>query len=113
MGLLQAAGDRARFYPSEPRWRALACLKILSSPGERQNGWPLAEQPNDRMVPFFDEQGIRLQRVLTDRGAEYCGKPENHTCQLYLAVEDLYRCHDQGQPSPDQRHLRTVPQDPA
>lgn len=89
MGLLQAAGYRARFYPSEPRWRALACLKELSSPVRRKNGWPLAEQPNDRVVPFFDEQGIRLQRILTNRGAEYCGKPENHAYQLYLAVEDI------------------------
>ena len=48
---------------------------------------------NDRVLPFFDEQGIRLQRVLTDRGTEYSadklGKPENHACHLYLAVEDI------------------------
>jgi len=48
---------------------------------------------NDRVVPFFDEQDIRLQRVLTDRGTEYCAdkleKPENHAYQLYLAVEDI------------------------
>ena len=48
-----------------------------------------ADLLNDRVVPFFDEQGIRLQRVLTDRGTEYCGKPENHAYQLYLAVEDI------------------------
>ena len=49
-----------------------------------------ADLLNDRVVPLFDEQGIRLQRILTDRGAEYSadklGKPENHACQLYLAV---------------------------
>ena len=52
-----------------------------------------ADLLNDRVVPFFDEQGIRLQRVLTDRGTEYCadrlGNPENHACQLYLVVEDI------------------------
>ena len=48
-----------------------------------------ADLLNDRVVPFFDEQGIRLQRILTDRGTEYCGKPENHAYQLYLAVEDI------------------------
>ena len=41
----------------------------------------------------FCEQGIRLQRILTDRGAEYSadrlGKPEHHAYQLYLAVEDI------------------------
>jgi transposase InsO family protein len=48
-----------------------------------------ADMLNDRVVPFFEEQGIKLQRILTDRGTEYCGKPENHAYQLYLAVEDI------------------------
>ena len=48
-----------------------------------------ADLLNDRVVPFFDGQGIKLQRILTDRGTEYCGKPENHAYQLYLAVEDI------------------------
>lgn len=48
-----------------------------------------ADLLNDRVVPFFEEQGIRLQRILTDRGTEYCGKPENHAYQLYLAIEDI------------------------
>ena len=48
-----------------------------------------ADLLNDRVVPFFDEQDIPLLRVLTDRGTEYCGKPENHAYQLYLAVEDI------------------------
>ena len=37
-----------------------------------------ADLLNDWVVPFFDEQGIKLQRILTDRGTEYCGKPEHH-----------------------------------
>ncbi len=37
----------ARFYRSEPRWRALAYLKGLLSPVERKNGWQLAEQAGD------------------------------------------------------------------
>jgi len=28
----------------------------------------------DKVVPFFEENGLRLQRILTDRGTEYCGK---------------------------------------
>jgi transposase InsO family protein len=27
--------------------------------------------------------------VLTDRGTEYCGNPEHHEYELYLAVEDI------------------------
>lgn len=48
-----------------------------------------ADLLNDRVIPLFDEHGIKLQRILTDRGTEYCGKPENHAYQLYLAVEDI------------------------
>jgi hypothetical protein len=44
---------------------------------------------NDRVVPFFDEKKVKLSRVLTDRGTEYCGNPEHHEYELYLAVEDI------------------------
>jgi hypothetical protein len=43
----------------------------------------------DRVVPFFDEKEVKLSRVLTDRGTEYCGNPEHHDYELYLAVEDI------------------------
>ena len=41
------------------------------------------------MIPFFDEHGVPLNRVLTDRGIEYCGAPERHEYELYLAVENI------------------------
>jgi transposase InsO family protein len=48
-----------------------------------------AEMLNDRVLPFFDEQGIVVSRVLTDRGTEYCGNPRSHEYELYLAVENI------------------------
>ena len=48
-----------------------------------------ADMLNDRVIPFFDEQGIPLLRILTDRGTEYCGKKDQHEYQLYLALEDI------------------------
>ena len=48
-----------------------------------------ADMLNDRVIPFFDEHGISLNRILTDRGTEYCGKVENHSYQLYLETEDI------------------------
>lgn len=48
-----------------------------------------ADLLNDRVVPFFESQGIRLLRIMTDRGTEYCGKLENHEYQLYLSIEDI------------------------
>jgi len=44
---------------------------------------------NDKVLPFYDEQGVDLLRVLTDRGTEYCGKLENHAYQIYLDIEDI------------------------
>ena len=32
-----------------------------------------ADLLNDRVIPFFEEHGIPLLRMLTDRGTEYCG----------------------------------------
>jgi len=48
-----------------------------------------ADLLNDRVLPFYEVQGVELMRVLTDRGTEYCGKVEQHEFQLYLAVNDI------------------------
>lgn len=48
-----------------------------------------ADLLNDQVLPFFAGQGMGLIRVLTDRGTEYCGKPETHDYQLYLAINDI------------------------
>ena len=44
---------------------------------------------NDKVLPFYAEQGLEMQRILTDRGTEYCGKPEHHAYQLYLGIENI------------------------
>jgi transposase InsO family protein len=56
---------------------------------DRKTPITAADLLNDRVVPFFDEHGIALSRILTDRGTEYCGTPERHEYELYLAVEDI------------------------
>lgn len=56
---------------------------------DRKTPITAAEILNDRVIPFFESQGIKLQRILTDRGTEYCGNPERHEYELYLAVEDI------------------------
>jgi transposase InsO family protein len=48
-----------------------------------------ADLLNDRVVPFFEDHGIPLSRVLTDRGTEYCGVPDRHPYELYLGIEDI------------------------
>ncbi|MDA9490968.1 IS481 family transposase [Bradyrhizobium sp. CCBAU 11361] len=56
---------------------------------DRKTPITAAELLTDRVVPFFDARGIPLNRILTDRGTEYCGNPEHHEYELYLAVEDI------------------------
>src|SRR5271166_4310655 len=50
---------------------------------DRKTPLVAADLLNDRVVPFFDEQGVPLNRILTDRGTEYCGAPERHEYELY------------------------------
>jgi len=56
---------------------------------DRKTPLTAADLLNDRVVPFFTEHDIALLRVLTDRGTEYCGNPEHHEYELYLAVENI------------------------
>jgi transposase InsO family protein len=55
---------------------------------DRKTPITAAEVLNDRVVPFYDDHDIRLSRVLTDRGTEFCGT-QSHQYELYLAVEDI------------------------
>jgi transposase InsO family protein len=48
-----------------------------------------ADLLNDRVLPFFEAHGIPVNRILTDRGTEYCGAPDRHPYELYLAVENI------------------------
>jgi transposase InsO family protein len=56
---------------------------------DRKSALTAADLLNDRVLPFYDVQEVKLTRVLTDRGTEYCGNPEHHEYELYLAVEDV------------------------
>lgn len=48
-----------------------------------------ADVLNDKVLPFFDQHEIPLLRVLTDRGTEFNGRPENHEYELYLQIEGI------------------------
>ena len=40
-------------------------------------------------MPFFEGHELPLLRILTDRGTEYCGKPDEHDYQLYMAIKGI------------------------
>ena len=46
---------------------------------DRKTPITAAEILNDRVVPFYDEHGIPLSRVLTNRPASGVAKPAAHT----------------------------------
>lgn len=48
-----------------------------------------ADLLNDRVLPFFEEHGMNVLRILTDRGTEYCGKVEQHDYELFLGLNDI------------------------
>lgn len=48
-----------------------------------------ADLLNDRVIPLFEEHGMNIIRMLTDRGTEYCGKVEQHDYELYLSINDI------------------------
>jgi transposase InsO family protein len=56
---------------------------------DRKNALVAVDMLNDQVLPFFEAEDIRLLRVLTDRGTEYCGALEHHEYALYLAIEDI------------------------
>ncbi len=56
---------------------------------DRKNALVAADMLNDKVIPFFEDYGIPVLRILTDRGSEYCGNREHHEYQLYLAVENI------------------------
>lgn len=48
-----------------------------------------ADALNDRVMPFFEEQGVDILRVLTDRGTEFCGRLDKHPYQIYLQLHEI------------------------
>jgi transposase InsO family protein len=48
-----------------------------------------ADTLNDQVLPFFQAHKLPVLRILTDRGTEYCGSPEHHDYQLYLAINEI------------------------
>lgn len=62
----------------------VACAKLYTM----KTAITAADLLNDRVMPLFEEHGMGMLRILTDRGTEYCGKAD-HDYQLFLAINDI------------------------
>jgi transposase InsO family protein len=65
------------------------CKVALVKLYDRKHAITAADMINDRVLPFYEEHGIPLLRILTDRGSEYCGNREHHEYELYLDLENI------------------------
>ena len=65
------------------------CKTALVKLYDRKHAITAADMLNDKVLPWYEEQGIPLLRMLTDRGSEYCGNREHHEYALYLDLEGI------------------------
>lgn len=43
----------------------------------------------DHVLPFYKEQGIAVEHILTDNGSEYCGRFMAHPYEIFLELSDI------------------------
>ncbi len=43
----------------------------------------------DRVLPFYEAHGLRVEHILTDNGREYCGRAMIHPYQIFLELNDI------------------------
>ncbi len=56
----------------------VACAKLYTT----KTPITAADVLNDEVLPMFAKHGLPMLRILTERGTEYCGRPEQHDYQL-------------------------------
>lgn len=44
---------------------------------------------HDRVLPFYEEHHVDVDRILTDNGREYCGRELHHPYELLLAISQI------------------------
>jgi integrase-like protein len=63
---------------------------------DRQRALTAADLRNDQGVPFFDAHAVPLSRLLTERGPEYCGRPDSPEDERYLAIATIDQTRTKG-----------------
>ena len=79
---------------------------------DRKTPLTAADLLNDRVIPFYDEHGVVLQRVLTDPGTNIVDARPPRVRALPRRREHRPQ-PDQDQEPADRRHRRALPQDHA
>jgi hypothetical protein len=74
---------------------------------------PATIAPAPYQGPRFESCDLVVSRVLTDWGTEYCGRPESHDYELYLAIENIDHTRTKVKSPQTNGILRALPQDRA
>ena len=69
---------------------------------DRKTPITAADLLNDRVLPFFEEHDVKLLRVLTDRGSEFCGNSGRRAVSRGRGRRSL--AHQDQEPA-HERHL--------
>jgi transposase InsO family protein len=56
-----------------------------------------ADTLNDQVMPFFEDNEVVVQRVLTDRGTEFCGRDDQHAYELFLELNEIEHTRTKAQ----------------
>jgi len=66
----------------------------------------------DRVLPFYEDQGLKVEHILTDNGREYCGRSMVHPYEIFLELNEIgHRRTQVGRPRTNgfvERFNRTV-----
>lgn len=56
---------------------------------DRKNVLVAADILNDKVIPWFEEQEVRILHLLKDRGTESCRAHDRHEYELYVALRNI------------------------
>ena len=77
VGTLKGVG-RIYQQPFVDTYSKVAFAKLY----DRQTALTAADLLNEQVIPLFEAHEVPLNRILTDRGTEYCGSPDSHEYEL-------------------------------
>jgi hypothetical protein len=63
---------------------------------------------NNDVLPTFEQQGAKVEAVLSDNGREFCGREDQHPYELFLQSRRHRAQAHPRQPAPVQRHRRAA-----
>jgi transposase InsO family protein len=43
----------------------------------------------ERVMPFYESEGLVVEHMLTDNGREFCGRPMIHPYEIFLELNDI------------------------